>query len=89
MGADVRDLERGEPLRRADLPASRDVAAYWRAIRLACPGCRVLAAELLDAPNLASWARAFRRAARTEPKLWGLHNYLDANRFTTGYTRRC
>ena len=29
------------------------VAAYWRQIRLACPGCRVLAAELLDAPNLA------------------------------------
>jgi hypothetical protein len=63
------------------------VAAFWRAIRQNCTGCRVLAAELLDAPNLASWARAFRRATSMEPKLWGLHNYLDANRFTTGYTK--
>ena len=63
------------------------VAAYWRAIRIECPSCRVLAAELLDSPNMAAWARAFRRASKVEPKLWGLHNYIDANRFTTGYTK--
>jgi len=69
----------GEPTcRRPEL-----VAAYWRAIRADCPGCRVLAAELVDQPNLAAWAYAFRRAARVEPRIWGLHNYLDANRFTT------
>jgi hypothetical protein len=67
--------------RRADL-----VARYYNAIRHNCPGCKVLAADLLDAPNMASWARAFRRAAHIEPRYWGLHDYLDANRLQTTRT---
>ncbi len=63
------------------------VAAYWRQLRLACPGCTVLAADLIDAPNIGTWVRDFRRAASTPPTRWGLHNYLDANRFRTTYTR--
>lgn len=63
------------------------VAAYWRQLRLACPGCRILAADLVDAPNLRSWVRAFRRAASKPPTRWGLHDYLDANRLRTSYTR--
>jgi len=63
------------------------VAAYWRQLRLACSGCTVLAADLVDAPNIGSWVRDFRRAASTPPTRWGLHDYLDANRFQTGYTR--
>ena len=63
------------------------VAAYWRQLRLACPGCTVLAADLVDAPNIGSWVRDFRRAASMPPTRWGLHDYLDANRFQTGYTR--
>jgi hypothetical protein len=62
----------------------RLVAAYWRKLRRECRArCRVLAAELLDMPNMARWTRAFRAAADTEPRLWGLHNYVDANRFRT------
>ncbi len=64
------------------------VVAYWRSIRAACPTCTVLAAELLDAPNMVDWVRRFRRLAGEEPRAWGLHNYLDANRFRTGGTRR-
>jgi hypothetical protein len=63
------------------------VAAYWRQLRLACPGCTVLAADLVDAPNIRTWVRDFRRAANMPPTRWGLHNYLDANRFRTTYTR--
>lgn len=63
------------------------VARYWRQLRLACRGCRILAADLVDSPNLRSWMRGFRRAARSTPTRWGLHNYLDANRFRTTYTR--
>lgn len=65
----------------------KTVAAYWRQLRLACPGCTVLAADLVDAPNIPSWVRDFRRAASTPPTRWGLHNYLDANRYTTTFTR--
>jgi polysaccharide biosynthesis protein PslG len=64
------------------------VAAYWRKLRLACPKCRILAAEVLDMPNMTSWVRAFRRAAKVEPRYWGLHNYVDANRLRTTGTRR-
>jgi len=64
------------------------VAAYYRAQRIACPKCTILAAELLDMPNMTSWVKAFRKASKVEPKYWGLHNYVDANRFRTDGTRR-
>ena len=59
------------------------VAAYWRKLHRECPSCRILAAEVLDMPNMTSWVKAFRRAAKVEPRYWGLHNYIDANRFRT------
>jgi hypothetical protein len=64
------------------------VAAYWRKLRVACPSCRILGAEVLDMPNMTSWVKAFRRAAKVEPRYWGLHNYIDANRLRTTGTRR-
>lgn len=67
---------------------ARLVAAWWRQLRLACRGCTVLAADLVDQPNVGDWAREFRRHANMEPTRWGLHNYIDVNRFSTTYTRR-
>jgi hypothetical protein len=67
---------------------ARLVGAYWKALRRECRSCTILAAELLDMPNMVSWVRQFRRYVRTEPKAWGLHNYIDANRFRTSGTRR-
>jgi Glycosyl hydrolase catalytic core len=64
------------------------VAAYWRKLRIQCPTCRILAAEVLDEPNMTDWVKAFRRATRIEPRYWGLHNYVDANRMRTSGTRR-
>jgi hypothetical protein len=64
------------------------VAAYYRKLRRECPRCTVLAAEVLDMPNMTSWVRAFKRAAHSEPPYWGLHNYIDANRLRTTGTRR-
>src|SRR3954447_7198699 len=66
----------------------RLVAAYYRKLRRECPGCRILAAEVLDQPNMVHWVRAFRRAAHEEPRYWGLHNYIDANRGRIRGTRR-
>jgi hypothetical protein len=64
------------------------VAAYWRKLRVACPTCRILAAEVLDMPNMTSWVKAFRHRAKVEPRYWGIHNYIDANRLRTIGTRR-
>jgi hypothetical protein len=61
-------------------------AQFYNAARRRCPDCRIVGADLLDVPNMAGWARRFRRYAKG-PLLWGLHNYLDANRFTTSGTR--
>jgi hypothetical protein len=64
----------------------RLVASYYRVLRTECQSCRILAAELLDQPNMVSWVREFRRHSSVEPRYWGLHNYLDANRFRTNST---
>ncbi|MDX6701297.1 MAG: hypothetical protein QOF26_1523 [Baekduia sp.] len=63
------------------------VAKWWLALRKACPTCTVLATDLLDKANMVSWARRFVAAAGRTPKVWGLHNYVDANRMSTKTTR--
>jgi hypothetical protein len=63
------------------------VSAYYRALTRECPSCTVLAAEVLDMPNMASWVRTFQRHLGYRPRLWGLHNYIDANRMRTSGTR--
>ncbi|HEY4097767.1 MAG TPA: hypothetical protein VGM33_19750 [Baekduia sp.] len=63
------------------------VAAYYRAMKQECPGCTILAAEMLDEPDMAGWVKAFQKHLGYRPKYWGLHNYLDANRLRTSGTK--
>jgi hypothetical protein len=56
-------------------------ASYYRALRAECPSCKILAPEILDMPNAVDWVKQFRRALGYTPKTWGLHNYVEANRF--------
>src|SRR4051794_678501 len=63
------------------------VARWWLAMRKACPSCTVLGADLLDRSNVGTWAKRFVKAAGRTPKVWGLHNYVDANRLQTTGTR--
>jgi hypothetical protein len=56
-------------------------AAYYRALRRECPTCTILAPEVLDVPSMRRWVVQFARALRFMPKLWGMHNYVEANRF--------
>jgi hypothetical protein len=64
------------------------VAKWWLALRRACPYCRVLAADLVDRKNAPAFTKRFAKAAKRQPGIWGLHNYADANRFTTSATKR-
>jgi Glycosyl hydrolase catalytic core len=48
---------------------------------------RVLAADVLDTSNMRRYLRAFLRRAPGRPRLWGLHNYQDVNRRTSGDTQ--
>jgi hypothetical protein len=64
-------------------------AAYYEAVTAVCPGCIVTAADVLDSGNLTRWLARFRAAVHGRtPKLWGLHNYSDTNRFHNEGTRR-
>jgi hypothetical protein len=56
-------------------------AAYYRALRRECPTCTIIAPEVLDMPNMAGWVKDFNRALGYSPKIWALHNYVEANRF--------
>jgi hypothetical protein len=63
-------------------------AAYYEAVRQACARCVVPAADLLDSANIGRWVGRFRAALRgPAPRLWGLHNYSDTNRFRDTGTR--
>ncbi len=63
------------------------VASYYRELRHVCPRCAVLGAELLDERNMVSWVRAFKHALHGEASIWGLHNYIGANRLQSASTR--
>jgi hypothetical protein len=65
----------------------RLVARYYNNIRHNCFKCRVVAGDVLDTPTMVPWIKAFRRAARKDKLIWGLHNYIDANRFRTSGTK--
>jgi hypothetical protein len=64
------------------------VAKWYVALAKACPGCNILATDLLDKPNMIPWAQRFVKAAKRTPKTWGLHNYVDANTLSTKTTKK-
>jgi hypothetical protein len=63
------------------------VAAYYRQARAICPSCNVLPSELLDVSGMVRWVGEVRRALGYEPGIWGLHNYIGANRLSTASTK--
>ena len=62
------------------------VAEYFIALKKLCRGCKVVALDVLDAANIRptlGYIRKFMRYARiARPRIWGLHNYSDTNRFS-------
>jgi hypothetical protein len=61
-------------------------ARFYLAMQHACPACHVTAADVLDSPDSFAWIKRFKRYA-PKARLWGLHNYKDANDHTNT-TRR-
>ena len=56
-------------------------AQYYNAMKKTCRTCKVTAADVLDQNNMRRWLVEFRKHAKGRPRLWGLHNYRDTNRF--------
>ena len=53
-------------------------ARYYNAMRRDCRKCTIVAADVLDMGTVVGWIKKFRRHAKN-PRIWGLHNYKDAN----------
>jgi hypothetical protein len=64
------------------------VARYYDALKRNCPTCTVVAPSVLDASNMLTWIREFRRVARRKIRVWSIHNHIDANRHRTMGTRK-
>jgi hypothetical protein len=64
-----------------------DAALYFNVLSSHCPGCNVVAADLLDLPNMVRYAHDVALRANN-PKLWGIHNYVGVNTYSTRTTRK-
>lgn len=69
-------------------PTAGDPAAvvtYYQIAKANCRGCTLLGADIQDLPNMSSYIqqvlRAFKARHVATPRIWGLHNYTDTNRF--------
>jgi hypothetical protein len=53
-------------------------AQFFNVVRKYCRGCQIVAADVLDDPNMVRWLKVFKKTAHGA-RIWGLHNYRDAN----------
>jgi hypothetical protein len=53
-------------------------ARYFNIVKKRCRACQIVAADVLDDPNMVRWITRFQTVARS-PRIWGLHNYRDGN----------
>jgi hypothetical protein len=63
------------------------LVTYYKIVKQVCRGCTVLGADIQDLPNMSSYVKqllkAFKAAHVKAPRLWGVHNYTDTNRFVS------
>jgi hypothetical protein len=61
------------------------VVTYYQIVRSVCPRCTVLGADIQDLPNMVPYTtrllQIFRARKVRTPRIWGIHNYTDVNRF--------
>ncbi len=63
--------------------APRRAAEYYNVVKAECTDCTVVAGDVLDQAGMTGYVRRYRRHLDGEPRIWGLHNYSDTNRFRT------
>jgi hypothetical protein len=75
-------------------PSATLNAQYYQALLSVCHGCTVIGLDVLDAQVISPTVRyiaEFRHEVEklhvAMPKIWGLHNYSDVNRFESWRTR--
>jgi hypothetical protein len=73
---------------------AKKAADYYKATRKACASvkrkCKIVALDILDQNNVkpsVAYVKKFLRSAKPFPRIWGIHNYSDTNRFSTKRTK--
>jgi hypothetical protein len=61
--------------------APERAAEYYNVVKAECPDCTVLAGDVLDQAGMGRYLARYRRHLDGAPRIWGLHNYADSNRF--------
>lgn len=56
----------------------RLAARYYNVLRAECRRCRIVAGDVLDTPGMTRYVERYKRALRSRPRIWGIHNYGDA-----------
>jgi polysaccharide biosynthesis protein PslG len=77
----VRDFSAWNEANHTSQPTARKpraAARYFNAMRRDCRKCTIVAADLLDTRDMLRWVAKFKRFA-PKARVWGLHNYKDAN----------
>jgi hypothetical protein len=74
-------------------PSAALDAQYYQALIRVSKGCTVIGLDVLDAANISQtlsyiseFKREIGRLSTVMPKIWGLHNYSDVNRFESWRT---
>ena len=67
-------------------PTAKQAAAYYKIARSVFKGKKIVGLDVLDEKNVKptiKYIAAFKKAlgSTPQPKIWGLHNYSDTNRF--------
>ncbi|HTZ86832.1 MAG TPA: hypothetical protein VMB05_09210 [Solirubrobacteraceae bacterium] len=75
-------------------PSASATARYYQALLRVCSGCTVIGLDVLDADNISptlqyisEFKKEIGKLRTVMPKIWGLHNYSDINRFESWRTR--
>ncbi len=88
------EANRGNVPRAFSSPSAVAAADYYQALIRVCKGCTVSGLDVLDQSNIgptlgyiAAFKREIGRLRTTMPRIWGLHDYSDVNRFESWRTR--
>jgi len=85
----ARDFSAWNEANHSSQPTSRSprmAARYYKALRRDCRSCTIVAADVLDSKDMLTWVKKFKKHA-PGARIWGLHNYKDAND-ATGTTKK-
>jgi hypothetical protein len=79
-----------QPTWRSPTRAASFFRELYRMVKPGCPGCAVVALDVLDQPGVERYMRSFYRALtatyRRRATIVGIHNYGDVNRQRTTFT---